>query len=413
MYTKTNILSYSKGKCNLHRGKRDVLNIFKDISLSALVAGFVAVLIGFASSVAIVFQAAQSAGADEGTIVSWIMALGLGMGATCFFLSLWYKAPVITAWSTPGAALLATSLGSISYAEAIGVFVFAGVLTLLTGVSGLFDKAMRLVPLPLASAMLAGVLFKFGLAIFESMMVDVFLVVAMLLTYLVSKCFVPRYSVLFVLLAGVVLVLVQFDTKVTETIPFELGFFVWAWPEWNIGALIGIGIPLYIVTMTSQNIPGVAVMRSSGYQIPVSPLISWTGLTSILLAPIGGFAFNLAAITAAICSGVECHKDPSRRYIAGLSAGIFYWLAGAAGASVVALFSVFPATMIAALAGIALLGTIGMNLKSAMSEDVHREAALITFLVTVSGVSFLGIASAFWGILFGVICLLLTSIKRK
>ena len=387
--------------------------IFSDMSVSALVAGFVAVLIGFASSVVIVFQAAQSAGADSNVIVSWIMALGLGMGGTCFFLSLWYRAPVITAWSTPGAALLVTSLGSITYAEAIGVFVFAGVLTLLTGLSGLFDKVMRLVPLPIACAMLAGVLFKFGLSIFDSMMSDTFLVGVMLMTYLVSKRFVPRYSVLFVLLAGVSLVLARSEESFLAVIPLTLGHFVWVWPEWNLSALIGVGLPLYIVTMTSQNIPGVAVMRSNGYHTPVSPLISWTGFTSIVLAPLGGFAFNLAAITAAICSGDECHKDPKRRYIAGLSAGVFYVLAGLAGVSVVALFSVFPTTMITALAGIALLGTIGMNLKSAMIDDVNREAALVTFLVTVSGVSFVGIASAFWGILFGVICLLISKIKHK
>ena len=394
-------------------GNKVVFRILNDFSLSALVAGFVAVLIGFASSVAIVFQAAQAAGADSSTIVSWIMALGFGMGATCFFLSLWYRSPVITAWSTPGAALLATSLGTISYSEAIGVFVFAGVLTLLTGVSGLFDKAMRLVPLPLACAMLAGVLFKFGLSIFASMMSDTFLVGVMLITYLVSKRLVPRYAVLFVLVAGVAFVLARSEEQLISTIPVSLGSLVWVWPEWNVSSLIGVGIPLYIVTMTSQNIPGVAVMRSSGYQTPVSPLISWTGLTSIVLAPLGGFAFNLAAITAAICSGEECHKDPKRRYIAGLSAGLFYWLAGLAGTSVVALFSVFPSTMIAALAGIALLGTIGMNLKNAMADDSNREAALITFLVTVSGVSFGGIASAFWGILFGVICLMISNIKRK
>lgn len=390
-----------------------MLGIVKDFSVSAFVAGFVAVLIGFASSVAIVFQAAQAAGADSNTIVSWIMALGLGMGTTCFFLSLWFRSPVITAWSTPGAALLATSLGTISYAEAIGVFVFAGILTLLTGVSGLFDKLMRLVPLPLACAMLAGVLFKFGLSIFDSMKSDVFLVGIMLVTYLVSKRLVPRYAVLFVLVSGVAFVLARSDGQMLSNIPFALGSFVWSWPEWNLGALIGIGIPLYIVTMTSQNIPGVAVMRSSGFQTPVSPLISWTGFTSVVLAPLGGFAFNLAAITAAICSGDECHKDSKRRYIAGLSAGVFYWLAGLAGTSVVALFSIFPATMIAALAGIALLGTIGLNLKSAMEEDSNREAALVTFLVTVSGVSFGGIASAFWGILFGVICLLIFKAKVK
>ena len=390
-----------------------MFKIINDMSVSALVAGFVAVLIGFASSVAIVFQAAQAAGADANMIVSWIMALGFGMGATCFFLSLWYRSPVITAWSTPGAALLVTSLGSITYPEAIGVFVFAGVLAVLTGVSGLFDKVMRLVPLPIACAMLAGVLFKFGISIFDSMMADVFLVGTMLLAYLISKRFMPRYAVLFVLMAGVVFVLSRSETHFLSNIPFKIGSLIWVWPEWNFGALIGIGLPLYIVTMTSQNIPGVAVMRSSGYETPVSPLISWTGFASVVLAPFGGFAFNLAAITAAICSGEECHKDPKRRYIAGLSAGVFYAIAGLAGTSVVALFSVFPATMIAALAGIALLGTIGMNLKIAMMEDVNREAALVTFLVTVSGVSFSGIASAFWGILFGIICLLISKIKFK
>lgn len=387
--------------------------IINDMSLSAVIAGFVAVLIGFASSVAIVFQAAQAAGANADIIISWIMALGFGMGATCFFLSLWSRTPVITAWSTPGAALLATSLGAISYPEAIGVFMFAGILLLLTGVSGLVDKIMKLVPLPIASAMLAGVLFKFGLAIFDSMMSDTFLVGVMLVTYLVSKRFVPRYAVLFVLLAGVVLVLARADSNILSEVPMEIGSLVWVWPQWNISALIGIGIPLYIVTMTAQNIPGVAVMRSSGYQTPVSPLISWTGFTSVVLAPLGGFTFNLAAITAAICSGEECHKNPERRYIAGLSAGVFYLGAGLAGTSVVALFSIFPATMISALAGIALLGTIGMNLKNAMVEESNREAALVTFLVTVSGVSFAGIASAFWGIVFGAICLLMSVKLRK
>lgn len=387
--------------------------ILKDMSLSAIVAGFVAVLIGFASSVAIVFQAAQAAGADANVIVSWIMALGFGMGMTCFFLSLWSRAPVITAWSTPGAALLATSLGAITYPEAIGVFIFSGVLLLLTGISGFVDKIMKLVPLSIASAMLAGVLFKFGLAIFDSMMSDTLLVGVMLITYLISKNFLPRYAVLLVLLTGVILVLGRADSNLLSEVPLEVGSLVWVWPQWNIGALIGIGIPLYIVTMTAQNIPGVAVMRNSGYSTSVSPLISWTGFTSVVLAPLGGFTFNLAAITAAICSGEECHKDPERRYIAGLSAGVFYLAAGLAGTSVVALFSIFPTTMISALAGIALLGTIGMNLKNAMNEESNREAALVTFLVTVSGVSFAGIASAFWGIVFGAICLLMSVKLRK
>lgn len=385
----------------------------KDLSLSAIVAGFIAVLIGFASSVAIVFQAAKAAGADSHVIVSWIMALGIGMGFTCFFLSLWYKAPVITAWSTPGAALLATSMGNISYAEAIGVFVFAGVLTLLTGVSGVFERLMRLVPMPIASAMLAGVLFEFGLGVFTSLKSDPYLVASMLATYLCVKLILPRYVVLAVLAVGIIYSLIRSHGALLDNVPFSIGQFVWVWPQWNIGALIGVGVPLFIVTMTSQNIPGVAVMRSNRYQTPVSPLISWTGLTSVILAPVGGYAFNLAAITAAICSGDECHKDPKRRYIAGLSAGVFYTLAGLAGTSVVALFSAFPQAMIAALAGIALLGTIGINLRNAMSDDVCREAALVTFLVTVSGVSFFGIASAFWGIVIGAIFLMTATLIKK
>ena len=380
-------------------------SVVKDISVSAVVAGFVAVLIGFASSVAIVFQAAQAAGASDAIVVSWIMALGLGMGATCFFLSLWFRAPVITAWSTPGAALLATSLAGYSYSEAIGVFIFAGALAFIIGMTGWFDRLMKWVPLPIACAMLAGVLFQFGLSIFTAMQGDIWLVGAMLLTYLVSKQWLPRYAVLCVLLVGVVMVVNRADQATFATIPLAIGQAVWVWPEWNISALIGIGIPLFIVTMTSQNIPGVAVLRSSGYQTPVSPLISSTGLASIVLAPFGGFAFNLAAITAAICSGDECHKNPAKRYIAGLSAGVFYAIAGLAGASVVGLFAVFPASMVAALAGIALLGTIGANLKTAMQDDVYREAALVTFLVTVSGVSFAGVASAFWGIVLGAGCL--------
>ncbi|SBS34588.1 Inner membrane protein YdcO [Marinomonas spartinae] len=388
-------------------------SILKDLSFSAVMAGLVAVLIGFASSVAIIFQAAKAAGADVHITVSWIMALGLGMGLTCFFLSLWYKTPVITAWSTPGAALLATSLGSISYADAIGVFIFAGVLTLLTGVSGVFEKLMRLVPVPIASAMLAGVLFEFGLGIFTSLKSDPYLVATMIATYLVIKLISPRYVVLAVLTVGIVYALARSHGALFTNIPVGLGQFVWVWPQWNLGALLGVGVPLFIVTMTSQNIPGVTVMRSSRYNTPVSPLISWTGLTSIVLAPLGGFAFNLAAITAAICSGDDCHKDPKRRYIAGLSAGIFYTAAGLAGTSVVALFSAFPQAMVAAVAGIALLGTIAMNLKSAMSDDMCREPALVTFLVTASGVSFFGVASAFWGIILGGIFLLAFKLFKR
>ncbi|MCO4787326.1 benzoate/H(+) symporter BenE family transporter [Marinomonas atlantica] len=387
-------------------------DVFSDISLGAVVAGFVAVLIGFASSVAIVFQAADAAGATEAMKVSWIMALGIGMGGTCFFLSLWYKAPVITAWSTPGAALLATSLNGATYAESIAVFIFAGALALILGLSGLFDRLMRWIPLPIACAMLVGVLFNFGVEIFTSLEASPVVVLVMLLAYLISKLILPRYAVIVVLMAGVIMVLLQPHANFAE-IPLSIGSLEWVTPKWNTSLILGVGVPLFIVTLTSQNIPGVAVMRASNYETPVSNIISWTGLSTVLLAPFGGFAFNLAAITAAICSGDECHRDPSKRYIAGLSAGVFYTIAGFAGATVVGLFSVFPTTMIAALAGIALLGTIGGNLKAAFDDEQYREPALITFLTTVSGVSFFGVASAFWGICFGLLVLMIQKMKKE
>ncbi|MCD1597761.1 benzoate/H(+) symporter BenE family transporter [Rheinheimera aquimaris] len=378
----------------------------KDISLSAIVAGFVAVLVGFASSVAIVLQAAAAAGASQDIMASWLLALGIGMALTCICLSWYYKAPVITAWSTPGAALLATSLQGLSINEAVGVFIFTAVLGLLIGISGWFEKLTRLIPLPLASAMLAGILLQFGLNIFTSLQTQLLLVGLMCLSYLLAKRLSPRYAILWVLVTGLVIVLLQGQFNY-QAVTLSLTTPVWVTPHWSLSALLGVGLPLLLVTMASQNIPGVAVLRTSGYQTPVSPLISYTALSTLLLAPWGAFSINLAAITAAICTGSEAHPDKDKRYIAGIAAGVFYLLAGLAGATVVALFAALPREMIAALAGLALLGTIGANLAVATAEGEHREAAVITLLVTASGVSFFSVASAFWGIVAGAVTLLI------
>ena len=378
----------------------------KDISLSAIVAGFVAVLVGFASSVAIVLQAAAAAGASQDIMASWLLALGIGMALTCIGLSWYYKAPVITAWSTPGAALLATSLQGLSINEAVGVFIFTAVLGLLIGISGWFEKLTRLIPLPLASAMLAGILLQFGLNIFTSLQTQLLLVGLMCLSYLLAKRLSPRYAILWVLVTGLVTVLLQGQFNY-QAVTLSLTTPVWVTPHWSLSALLGVGLPLLLVTMASQNIPGVAVLRTSGYQTPVSPLISYTALSTLLLAPWGAFSINLAAITAAICTGSEAHPDKDKRYIAGIAAGVFYLLAGLAGATVVALFAALPREMIAALAGLALLGTIGANLAVATAEGEHREAAVVTLLVTASGVSFFGVASAFWGIVAGAVTLLI------
>lgn len=384
----------------------------KDLSLSAIVAGFVAVLVGFASSVAIVLQAASSAGASQDMMASWLLALGIGMAATCIGLSWYYKAPIITAWSTPGAALLATSLQGLTINEAVGVFIFTAALGVVIGLSGWFDKLTRLIPLPLASAMLAGILLQFGLSIFSSLQSQTVLVGIMCLSYLLAKRLSPRYAILWVLITGLVCVVLQGQFHYSA-VTLSLTTPVWVTPHWSVSALLGVGLPLLLVTMASQNIPGVAVIRTSGYQTPVSPIISSTALATLLLAPWGAFSINLAAITAAICTGPEAHPQQSKRYIAGIAAGIFYLLAGLAGATVVALFAAFPKEMIAALAGLALLGTIGANLAVASSDGEYREAAVVTLLITASGVSFYGIAAAFWGLLGGVFTMLIVNGLRR
>lgn len=367
-----------------------------------MVAGFVAVLVGFASSVAIVFQAAAAAGASQAEIASWIAILGLMMGVTCIGFSWYYRAPVLTAWSTPGAALLATSLQGVTLAEAVGVFIFSAALTTVLGLSGWFDKLASRIPLPIAAAMLAGILLQFGLQVFRSIALAPELVLLMIATFLIVRRLWPRYVIPLVLLIGMFAAwgLQLLDLSKLQWQWLQL---VWVSPDWSWQAMLGIGVPLFIVTMTSQNIPGLAVLKAGGYQVPVSPLLSWSGALTMLTAPFGNFSLNLAAITAAICSGPEVDPDPAKRYTAAMAAGVFYLCTGLAGASVVALFAALPPALVATVAGLALLGTIAANLATAMADVRHRDAALFTLLVTASGISFFGIASAFWGLMAGLL----------
>jgi benzoate membrane transport protein len=370
--------------------------------LPAITAGFISVLVGFTSSAAIVFQAAKAAGATPDQIGSWMMALGVGMGVTTIGLSLRYKAPIITAWSTPGAALLATSLTGVPMAEAIGAFIFSAVLIIICGITGWFEKIISRIPLPIAGAMLAGILFQFGIDVFNSMEHRLLLVGCMFITYLLTKKMLPRYPIVMVLIVGLAVCqfqgLLNFDDF--EFVAVKPQFII---PVFSFQTLISIGIPLFVVTMVSQNIPGIAVLRSAGYQTPLSPLISWTGFATLLLAPLGGYALNLAAITAAICTGEEAHENPNKRYIATLSAGFFYLLLGLSGAAVVGLLRAFPTEFVLGLAGLALIGTIASSLNTAVSDGKTREAAIITFLVTASGMTVFGIGSAFWGLVVGFV----------
>lgn len=385
--------------------------MLKDFSLSAIIAGFVTVLVGFTSSAVIVFQAAQALGASAAEIASWMWALGMGMGLTCIVLSLRYRVPVVTAWSTPGAAMLITSAAGVSMPEAIGAFLISGGLITLCGFTGWFERAMNRIPMSIAAAMLAGVLLRFGMDVFVAMQTQFLMVFAMFCAYLVMRRVLPRYAVVAALLLGMLIAGSQGLLRF-ETVQLQLAQPVWTRPQFSIGALIGVALPLFVVTMASQNVPGVAVIRASGYTVPISPLIGWTGAATLILAPFGAFALNLAAITAAICMGREAHENPDRRYAAAVAAGGFYLLIGLFGATVGAVFAAFPQELVLAIAGLALLGTIGNGLATALIYEKEREPALITFLVTASGIALFGIGSAFWGLIAGGLAMVVLQSRR-
>ncbi|MEA5466640.1 benzoate/H(+) symporter BenE family transporter [Leptothoe sp. PORK10 BA2] len=388
------------------------MTFLKDFSLSAAIAGFVSVLVGFTSAGVIVFQAAQTMGASPTEIGSWLWALGWGMGLTGIILSLRYRVPIVMAWSTPGAAMLVTTTADVSLQEATGAFLICGALITLFGFTGWFEQLIERLPLSLASAMLAGVLLQFGLHVFTAMQTQFVMVFPMFCLYLIMRRLCPRYTVVAALGLGILLAGVQGLLQM-ETVQLQWATPVFITPQFSVNGLMGIALPLFIVTMTSQNVPGVATIRAFGYQVPSSPLISWSGVATLCLAPFGAFAINLAAITAAISMGQEAHEDPARRYVAAVMSGVFYIVVGLFGATVVGLFSALPRELVVAIAGLALLSTIGKGLVSALTQENEREPALITFLVTASGISLLGIGSAFWGLLAGTLAILIARLNYR
>ncbi|WP_418318266.1 benzoate/H(+) symporter BenE family transporter [Piscinibacter sakaiensis] len=381
-----------------------------NLSLPAVVAGFVAVLVGFSSSVVIVFQAAAALGATPGQIASWVWALGLGMGLSSIGMSLWWRMPVLTAWSTPGAALLVTAGVGVPMAEAIGAFIVCALLIIAAGVSGLFERIMNRIPQALAAALLAGVLARFAIEAFLALGSEFALVAPMGLVYLAGRRWWPRYAVPGVLGLGMALAAAQ-GRLALGGVDWQWAVPVWTTPAFSLTAAIGVALPLFIVTMASQNLPGVAAQRTAGFAVPVSPVITTTGVATLLLAPFGAFALNLAAITAAICMGPEAHPQPARRYMSAVMAGVFYIVLGLLGGAVVGLIAAFPKALVLAVAGFALLGTIGTGLATAMRDDASREAALVTFLVTASGLVLWGVGSAFWGVVAGAIALVVQRLR--
>ena len=390
------------------------MQFFKDLSLSAFVAGFVAVLVGFTSSVAIVFQAAQSFGATPAQITSWIWALGLGMGLCSLVPSLLLRKPVMVAWSTPGAAVLATAgaAGSFSMGEAVGAFMVCSLLVILVGATRGLERVADRIPMEIASALLAGVLARFGIQAFAAAQTALPLVLLMVGTYLVARRIAARYAVVVTLVVGILWVLIT-GQMAWSMEPVRLAMPVFVAPQWSVSAIVSLAIPLFVVTMASQNLPGMAVIRASGYELPVSRLITMTGWASLVLAPFGAFALNFSAITAAICMGPEAHEDRSKRYTAAASCGAIYIVIGLFGALVTGLLTSFPKELVVAIAGIALLSTIGNGLASALRDERHREPALITFLVTLSGITLMDIGSAFWGVVVGSLALFVQQYKQS
>ena len=376
-----------------------------DLSVSALVAGLIAMLTGYTSSLVLMIQAGQAAHLSDAQVASWIWALSIGMGVTTIGLTLLTRAPIVIAWSTPGAALLIASLPGVPYPEAIGAFLMAALLMTAAGLTGWFDKLMRALPASIASALLAGILFRISVDVFVQAQQQTLLLLVMFALYLAGKRFWARYAVPGVLLVGVALAGALGQLHF-ESFHFALARPVWTTPAFSLQAFVSIAVPLFIVALASQNIPGLAVLRADGYHVAASPLITVTGIASVLLAPFGSHGINLAAITAAICTGAEADPDRNRRYTAAVVCGLGYLVAGVLAASIAALFAAFPKALVVAVAAFALLGSIASGLTTAMQTPAERESALLTFMITASGMTLAGVGSAFWGVVGGMLALL-------
>lgn len=383
----------------------------EDWSVSATVAGFLAVLISYSGPLIIFFQAAQQAQVSTEMMISWIWGISIGAAVAGTYLSIKFKVPVITAWSAPGTALLVTLFPNVSLNEAVAAYITTAIVIFIIGVSGYFDKLLKWIPQDIAAAMMAGILFQFGLGLFIATDTMPLLVFCMLVVFLFAKRFSPRYAMVWVLLSGIGLSLSLGNMNPVD-IHFNLAIPQLILPEWTWRSTLNLALPLIIVSLTGQFLPGMAIMKLSGYDIPAKPIISVTSIASLAVACVGGITIVLASITAALCMGKDAHELKEKRYIAGIANGIFYILGGLFAGSIVMLFSLLPKELIAALAGLALLGAIGSNIAVAMRDDTHRDAALITFLATASGLHFMGLSSVFWGICLGLLAHIILRKKR-
>lgn len=386
-------------------------DLFKDCSVSAIVAGMIATMISYAGPLVIIFHAAEAAGLPHAVLSSWVWAVSMGSAVLGALLSLRYRVPVVIAWSIPGSALLVTALPQLGLEQAIGAYLVANLVLLVIGISGAFDRIIARLPGSIAAGMQAGILFSFGAEVFRALPVQPTLVLAMFATYVLMRARQPRYAVAMVLLVGALVTLLSGQFR-SDALVLELASPGLIAPQFSVAALFSLALPMVLVALTGQFMPGMAVLRNAGYSVPASPLISASAVGGALLAPFGCHGLNLAAVTASLCTGREAHEDPRRRYVAAVSGSVLYLLLGIAGATLMSLFAAFPAALIAALAGLALYGAISEALARSLSEPAERDAGLFTFLVTASGVSFLGLSAPFWGLLFGLAAHALPRLRR-
>ncbi|MBF4210926.1 benzoate transporter BenE [Pseudomonas donghuensis] len=366
-----------------------------------IIAGLISVIVNYGGTFILVFQAAQVAGLSPALTASWVWSVSIGVGVTGLLLSWVMRQPIITAWSTPAAAFLVVALASTPYAEAVGAYLVSAAAFVLLGLSGCFDKLIRLIPAGIAAGLLAGILLQFGIGAFAGLSVDPLLAALLIVAYLLFKRFSARYAVVGILLLGLGFLLMRGQLDLSG-LRLQLAAPVFTTPVFSHNAVLSVALPLFLITLTGQYMPGMLVLRNDGFKASANPIVTLTGLGSLLMAPFGAHAFNIAAITAAICTGKEAHEEPGKRWIAGVAAGVLYLVVGVFGVTLAALFMAFPATFISTLAGLALLGSIGGSLANAMADAQTREASLITFLAAAANINVLGIGGAFWGLLIGL-----------
>jgi len=367
-------------------------------------AAAVATVVGFGGTVALIVQAGQAMGASPGQIISMVTALCLGIGLPGAVLSWRLKMPVVLAWSTPGAALLAASTLGLGWSTAVGAFVIAGLMMVLTGLIPALGRLAERIPAAVASAMLAGVLLPFCLKLFLVFPADLMLAAGLLLVFLVMRRLAPAWSLPAVLVAAFTVLAVRGQVALPEGTGL-FGELSPVMPAFDWKAAVSLAVPLYLVTLASQNLPGLVVLRAAGYAPPAGKLIFWGGLTSTLLAPFGAHGVNLAAITAAICTGPDAHPDAARRWTVGVIYGLFYLVVALFAAPLAGLFIAMPNGALAAITGLALIAPLTGSLGAMMGEVKDREAAILTFAATASGVALFGVGSAFWGLAVGFLAL--------